>query len=256
MSFLDFFNNLKPADYFEGSVLAFTEAALKHDEETLKQLRASGANPNAISKQLGKDRMTPLILAVLKQDREAIQMLMRNGADAELLVESVGTALDVACRNQDTAALVAMLDAGANPSLNVGGAPLSFTAADHDRIEPIKVLFARGLSIEARDTSGDTLLIHAISVNDIEFAAWLIEQGANVHAISGFLISAAGSLQSKLERAGSNAPRYLKLKAMFEARGVVFPVPTAVELKKKFGRNWIEIAEAAKLNERGERLVY
>ncbi len=253
MSFFGLFDQHKPANFFEGQALALAEAALDHDEDTLKRLRASGVNPNTI----GKERMTPLILAVLKQDRAAIQMLMRNGADAEMLVQGVGTALDVACRDKDTTALVAMLDAGANASLNIGGAPLSFSAADNDRIEPIKVLFARGLSIEARDTSGDTLLIHAISVNDIKFAGWLIEQGANVHAISRFMISAAGTLQSKLDRAGPNSvntPRYLELKAMFEARGVTFPVPTSLELEKRFGRPKLPLEQVINMDERGEPL--
>ena len=125
MSFFGLFDQYKPANFFAGPVLEFAEAALDHEEDTLKRLRASGVNPNTI----GKDRTTPLILAVLKQDREAIQMLMRNGADAEMLVQGVGTALHVACRDKDTTALVAMLDAGANASLNIGSGPLSFTAA-------------------------------------------------------------------------------------------------------------------------------
>ncbi len=253
MSFFGLFDQQKPADFFDGPVLAFAEAALEHDENTLKRLRNAGVNPNF----LGKDRMTPLILAVLKQDRLAIQMLMRNGADAEMMIQGVGSALHVACRDKDTTSLVAMLDAGANPSLNIGGEPLSFTAVKNDRIEPIKVLFSRGLSIEARNTSGDTLLIQAIMVNDIEFAGWLIEQGANVHAISGFLISAAASLQSRLNEAGPNSvntPRYLKLKAMFEARGVTFPVPTRVELMKRFGKSKLPLEQVINMDERGEPL--
>ena len=89
---MNFFDRYKPADFFDGSVLTFVESALEHDENTMKRLQALGVNPNHI----GKDRMTPLIFAVLKQNRTAIQMLMRNGAD-KVLVQGVG-----ACRDQFT----------------------------------------------------------------------------------------------------------------------------------------------------------
>ena len=167
----------------------------------------------------------------------------------------VGTALSVAAKLVDTRALLTLLDAGADVHAPVGSEPLSFSVNNVESRAALEILLARGLSLEARNHRGETLLIDALSVNDADQAHWLVDRGADVHVMDQLFNSAANWLQSFLDRAKPNNTKlsaFRALKAKFEERGVRFPVPTVVEFKRRFGRASIPLEEAARLDERGE----
>src|SRR5580693_334947 len=56
---------------------ALTDAVLRSDYQTLRQIVASGANPN----EFDDLRMTPLLWAITRGDIDAVRMLLENGAD-------------------------------------------------------------------------------------------------------------------------------------------------------------------------------
>ena len=214
-------------------------------------LRATEADPNTV----GREKMTPLIYAVLKQDPAAIKGLLAVGADPVLLVPGVGSAADIATQTDDTRALVTLLDNGTDARALVGGDPFSWSAARAENYPALKVLFAHGLSIDARNTRTQTLLIDVLRANDTEMANWLVDHGADVRAMDRLFNSAPGHVQYFLDTKAPNnskLPGFRELKAKFEQRGVRFPVPTVVELKQRFGRAGVTVEEAVKLNERGE----
>ncbi len=237
-----------PAHYFDPPTLDLVQAALRHHTA---DVQASRADPNTI----GRERMTPLIYAVLKQNQEAIKLLLKAGADPVRLVPSVGSATSIAAKLIDTRALVTLLDNGADVHALVGGEPLSFSAHDVENRAALEIILAHGLSLDARNTRGETLLIDVLSVNDTDMAHWLVDRGADVHVMDRLFNSAANHLQMSVDNSSANntkLPAFLALKAKFEQRGVRFPVPSVVDFRKRFGRNTIPVEEASKLDEQGK----
>ena len=239
----------KPEHYFDPPVVDLVRAALRHDAAMVK---ASSADPNTV----GREKMTPLIYAVLSQDLEAIKGLLHAGADANQLVPQTGTAAGIAAKLEDTTALTTLLDNGVSAQSLEGSNPLSWSAARADNRVALEILFRHGLSIDARNESrGETVLIDALSVNDADLANWLVDHGANVRVVDVFFISAASFVQRALSGTGGSGPKsaqYQALQTKFERRGVQFPVPTSPELKRQLGRNKVSVEEAAHFNERGQ----
>ncbi len=242
-----------PDHYFDAPVLELLRAALRHDAAAVSA--AVEATPPADPNFVGREHMTPLIYAVLSQNLEAIKILLRAGADAAAVVPQTGSAVGIAVRLEDTDPLKTLLENGVSAHAVQGKEPLSWDAARVQNYRALEMLFSHGLSVEARNGRGETLLIDVLSVNDLETADWLVEKGANVRVLDCFFVSAARFLDDAVKNSVASNPKlpqFQNLKAKFEARGVHFPVPSSPELKKKTGRAKLTVEEAATLNERGE----
>lgn len=74
-----------------------------------------------------EDNVTPLMLAVINESTEITQLLVRNGADLNMMDDSGKTALDYAARDANTDLMEILLLAGADPNLegSDGQTPLS-----------------------------------------------------------------------------------------------------------------------------------
>jgi hypothetical protein len=74
-----------------------------------------------------EDKVTPLMLAVINESSEITQLLIKNGADVNLVDDSGRTALDYASRDANTDLMETLLSAGADPNLEGpdGQTPLS-----------------------------------------------------------------------------------------------------------------------------------
>jgi len=74
-----------------------------------------------------EDNVTPLMLAVINESTEITQLLIRNGADLNVMDDSGRTALDYAARDANTDLMEILLSAGADPNLegSDGQTPLS-----------------------------------------------------------------------------------------------------------------------------------
>jgi ankyrin repeat protein len=74
-----------------------------------------------------EDKVTPLMLAVINESSETTQLLIRNGADLNMMDDSGRTALDHASRDANTDLMGILLSAGADPNLEGpdGQTPLS-----------------------------------------------------------------------------------------------------------------------------------
>ncbi len=242
-----------PDHYFDTPVLDLVRAALRHDPAAVHA--ATVARPPADPNFVGRERMTPLIYAVLAQNEEAIKILLKAGADATTVVPQTGSAIGIAVRLENTDSLKTLLENGVSARALQGKEPLSWDAARVQNQAALEILFGHGLSIDARNGRGETLLIDVLSVNDLETADWLVEKGANVRVLDCFFVSAASFLDEAVKTSAAGNPKlshFQSLKAKFEARGVHFPAPSSPELKKRTGRPKITVQEAAALNERGE----
>ncbi|MBD8527827.1 ankyrin repeat domain-containing protein [Pseudomarimonas arenosa] len=59
-----------------------------------------------------------------------------------------------------------------------------FAAVKRDQVDTVRLLIASGCGIEQRDSLGRTPLLSAFSNNALAVASWLIEQGADIHAVT------------------------------------------------------------------------
>ena len=80
------FKGLSPQDYFEGVQLTMMNAALAGEVQRVAQAQRDGADVNA----LGSKKMLPLTLAILTENRGAITLLLKAGADPGKRVDGIG----------------------------------------------------------------------------------------------------------------------------------------------------------------------
>lgn len=111
-------------------------AVANRDHELLRRLLAAGADPS-----LGRWRQPALLHAVLYADAEAVDILLRAGADVNGREKAGGnTALMEAARQGNVAIARRLLDAGAVPD----GATLVVAARESYSVEVVRLLLGAG----------------------------------------------------------------------------------------------------------------
>ncbi|KAI0098059.1 ankyrin repeat-containing domain protein [Nemania sp. FL0031] len=181
-------NGSKDLDNFiEGS--RFTQAhkivlglSLKDSEEELI-LHTEDIN--------AKDSMgrTPLAWAAARGDNRSVVMLLRYGADPNIMDVQLSGPLSNAAAQGHTACVLLLLDAGADPepALPSGirkGTPLSVAARNAKDPLLAKILLDFGANVNSCATDGRTPLFHAARNNDTHLAILLLEYGADINYIS------------------------------------------------------------------------
>jgi ankyrin repeat protein len=167
------------------------------DSATVKQLLSAGANPN----EKGSSSFTPLMMAVLKQNKEIIGMLLRAGADTNAGDKVGTTALMMAVHSRDTEIVRLLLDKGADVAVKEPyyGRTALHVAAQVADADMMRMLLATSGNPDIRDSDDSTPLMIAASIN-IEVVKVLIEKGADVNARNKHggtpLMMAIGSLQT------------------------------------------------------------
>lgn len=123
-----------------------------------------------------------LVVAVKKGATDQIAQLLAQGADIETLSKGLfdrgATLIDLALARQNTDALRALLDAGANP--NLSGAAYLCTAAGANYVEGIEALLAAGAKPDAKNSEGRTAFMVAATGLYPRAAAALVKGGADV----------------------------------------------------------------------------
>jgi ankyrin repeat protein len=160
------------------------------DPKSLLEARTNQSHPRSNGRgppqnfKLGDDigRGSPLHFATKFGHVEAVEFLLRAGADVEARDEQGLTALQFAIITLKFKDLSDMLiAAGAN--LNTrdnGGATLLMSAARCYQLKPIEYLISMsntGLHLQARDDYGDTALHYALKVGALEVAQRLVQAG-------------------------------------------------------------------------------
>ncbi|MBA4178146.1 MAG: hypothetical protein C0505_16555 [Leptothrix sp. (in: Bacteria)] len=229
---------LKPATaYFkESSALALLAAAQRGDAAQARQLVAAGADPNAEGPPDNPyNRLRLLHYAIAAQDAKALRVLVEVGADPELSVVGFGRALMFAVTLDRLDMMATLLEL--RPVAKLGKETLEslmFGAVSLPRPQALDLLLQRGAPIDLPDAAGYTIFMRAMGAQDYDLAAKLLQRGASLKVESTSGATPASSVQFHLQKFKPGSPSHEKvarLKAMMEARGVVFPVPTPQQVR-------------------------
>jgi ankyrin len=159
------------------------EAVRRGDTEAVEMLLKKGADVNARQ----SDGASALHWAVHNGDLATTNRLLRAGAKTSLANELGVTPLIVACTNGSAAIAGALLDAGADPNAAVPGRETPLMVASWTgSTDVVRLLLARGADVNAREPSRQqTALMWAASEGHPEVVRILIERGADLYAKTG-----------------------------------------------------------------------
>ena len=194
---------------------AFYNAIRANDLAGLSALLKGGADPNAAEPRGG---MTPLMNAAVSGSREAMTLLVENGAsvnaanaagvtalmmsvtdidkvnlllakgaDVNAVTKRGRSALLLAAMSDRSSAIVRVLLAkGADPKVVDATKANALNAATRgDDIETIRIIANAGVAVDNADFAGFTPLMSAAFSGNVQAVKLLLGKGANVNAVSG-----------------------------------------------------------------------
>lgn len=187
-------NNIRINHLTEDNDSALHLAILsKLSNEVLEYLIANGADTNLIS---GSMNLTPLQLAIGIPNNQAVELLLRRGANVNGMNLNNETPLHTATRVGNTEAITTLLQLGADVlHRNGNGYNVFHFAAMYGSIEIFQLLLQslnqinastaedirdlRIHSIHARSNQGITPLHLAVEGRHLELVRWLVDNGAS-----------------------------------------------------------------------------
>ena len=161
-------------------------AAMKKRTQTINLLLKKGS---AVNRAASPSGATALLIASRYADTQTVKLLLDNNADPNLgrrLEKNRDTpiAIAVSADNLDIVKLLHRHGAGLTPELT-GKRSLLSMAVFNKNVEMVKFLGENGVEIdEPDDGRGKTPLILAADLDLTQTIAYLIEKGADVHAIA------------------------------------------------------------------------
>ncbi len=182
----------------------FTEAIRNNDLQSLRRL-VTTQDVNAP----GDRRRTPLMMAAGTGTREAMQILLAAGADANASDTSGVTPLMLSVRDNAKVRLLLSAGARANEKSRQGQTALLIAAANAGSIETVRLLVEKGADAKAIGAAGRTGLIAAAGANDLEVVRFFLEQGVNVNAVNATDISGHTALMAAAAQNNTAAVRLL-----------------------------------------------
>ncbi len=233
---------LKPAgEYFEDPrTLALLDAALAGDLKRAQSLVASGANPQAEGPRQAVNRIDLLDYAIAAGKPQAIRVLVAVGADPERIHQGPGNAFLFAMKLEKMDLYALLLDLKPVASLSKDTLEYLMFGAVRQPCRPcLELLLKRGVPIDLPDGAGYTILLRTMDLQDYELAEWILLQGASVKIEPPSGVTPAYSVQYDLEKFRPGTPTHdqvLRLKALMQARGAVFPAPTPPEIRERRAR--------------------
>ena len=140
-----------------------------------------------------------LIIALMRESREILKLLLDMGADINAKGGFGETVLTSAARYFDVDVVYFLLDNGAdiNVADNFGGTVLLYLASQGN-VEAVKSLIEKGADVNAVNCMGSTILMRLISHNaPNEVIKILLEKGANVTAMDCYFQTALSLAEKK-----------------------------------------------------------
>jgi len=132
-----------------------------------------------VDKQNG--RCAPIHLACLKNKIEIVGMLIRAGADVNVLQETYGnTPLQIAIYNSFNSLIEFLLDNGADPNFFDGEQTPLYMATLYKNTKVVSLLIKRGANVNLRNSDGTTALQGACWGGIVEIFKILVENGADI----------------------------------------------------------------------------
>ncbi|HVY90756.1 MAG TPA: ankyrin repeat domain-containing protein [Hyphomonadaceae bacterium] len=194
--------------------------------EAIKEAAKAGAKWNKVAikwEKFGRDDVEAtagwrLMQAASRGEPDAVKRLVaQEHPNVNAIFDGDGTPLIQAARSGSTGAMLALIQAGADPNKasRGDGNPL-INAAAHGHIDAAKLLLEHGADVNGYVRGDETPLINAARKGDLAMVKLLVERGANVN----LAYRADGRLRSPLNTAlryGANdVAAYLRSKGATE----------------------------------------
>ncbi|HSI84751.1 MAG: ankyrin repeat domain-containing protein [Candidatus Methylacidiphilales bacterium] len=150
-------------------------ALAKGNGSMAEMLIKHGAKPNGI---------TPLFIATMKGDTEALKTLVKSKKDLQALDEWSENALHYAVRSKNLKVVLLLLQSGikVNQKNQLGLTPLMVAVEDGSQML-INTLIDHKADINAQDAYGQTAIFIATARGNLEAVATLISRRANVNVL-------------------------------------------------------------------------
>jgi ankyrin repeat protein len=162
------------------------DAAMRQDREAIRTLLKQGVDVNTSQ----GDGMTALHWAAMRGDRDMTAMLLYGGANVRATTRLGGyTALHLASRAGSAPIIKALVEGGADPAsrTTTGATPLMLAAAS-GQADAVAVLLDSGADADARESAyGQTALMFAAALDRAEVVDLLVSRGADVSIASSFV---------------------------------------------------------------------
>ncbi len=160
-------------------------AAKRGDTGAIEELVASGQDVNAKKRGFTKEGYTPLHVATLYRQKEAIRALVRLGADINSRNNEHETPLWIAVANLTSPDILELLlDLGARIDArrnDLGMTPLDWAAFDGKAVM-VRALLSRGANPKAgRGTNRSAPIYHCAHNGSVEILRLLLQWGADVN---------------------------------------------------------------------------
>jgi hypothetical protein len=173
---------MRAGDYFESELqVDLAQAAASGNVSKIEKLVKKGADVNA----QGRDGMTPLFWALIKQNKKGFQALLEQGADPNVITTrengEKASILHFAAIMDDSDYLRLMLEHGANANVvdaDTGETPI-YEAIANFRKSNIDLLIAHGANLNFKDRTGQTPVMDAASLKQYDVVYAMIKAGAD-----------------------------------------------------------------------------
>jgi uncharacterized protein len=160
---------------------SLVDAAKRNDRAAVQALLKGGADANARS----GDGSTALLWASYRDDVAMADILLKAKADVNAANDLGATPIWAAARNGSAAMTKRLLDGGANPNATLLlGEPAIVTAARSGSAEVVELLIGKGADPNAKGARGQTPLMFAAAQGHAAVVAALIRHKADVNARS------------------------------------------------------------------------
>jgi ankyrin repeat protein len=155
-------------------------AAGSGNPRVIQMLLDHGAKVDAVESHKGQNA---LMWAAANRHTEAVDLLLKAGANPNTASKSGFTPLVFATEEGDAKTVASLLAAGAdiNHELAGGMSPL-LIAVTSRKADVASLLIAKGASVASKDRTGNTALHMAAQLGETEIAKDLIAKGADVNA--------------------------------------------------------------------------
>ncbi len=212
-----------PEVFFDGELQTVAKAIKAKDRDRIIEL---GSQLDDIDAR-GNHNVTLLWFAVNDENPIAIKALIELGADPAVYVPEMGTVGYHAMWRKSIEPLKTLLDNGMSPDLKQsnGSRRLLFDTPELIQSDALKLLIEYGADVNARDSLGNTPLLHIMSTSFDE-ALYLLDHGADGHVMTHSGLSVAYSAQDDLNFMDKETEAYqkmLKIKQKLVDQGVEFP---------------------------------
>ena len=175
-----------PSDSICRKYTPLTYAIAINDFEIVQELICSGADVN----REDDAGWLPLVIAVSKGNLEILKLLLRNGANPNMINMKPCTPVEYplakAIEINDVEAVEILIEHGANVNFLdlLGRTPITYTFLK-ENTEILELLIQRGADINIVDNQGTSPITRAVGKNKINIARILIVNGANVNLKNG-----------------------------------------------------------------------